>query len=396
MTGYVVLANLGADIDVGTQVANKLNIVPATTGVFGKMRFATAAEIATSAAGPVLDASQAVGVSNNQTISGFKVFASLSTTVPASLSGTVLQVVGSSSTVRLLLDAVGGAQGALTFRTAAGTQAAPAALAAGASLGVIQNYGYGATGYSSGARASLKFVTAEAWTDTAQGTNATINVTAPGTATSFAALTISGSGILTATASPAVGANGFDLATTGFVAGTVVTKVNKGRRNVPDANYQILATDYLVALTALTASRTLTLPFAASYDSAQVLYTLDETGLASSSLPVTVQAASVSTTANGATSASASVVVASPTNITSGQVVTGPGVANPTTVLSVSGTTVNLSQNATIANGGSLTFSDVVITGGLVGGLPITAISITQPGQKLTWHTNGFNGWTYA
>ena len=151
MTGYVVLANLGADIDVGTQVANKLNIVPATTGVFGKMRFATAAEIAASAAGPVLDASQAVGVSNNQTISGLKVFASLSTAVPASLSGTVLQVAGSATNVRVLVDAVGGsAQGSLTFRTAAGTQAAPAALAAGASLGVIQNYGYGATGYSSG------------------------------------------------------------------------------------------------------------------------------------------------------------------------------------------------------------------------------------------------------
>ncbi len=52
----VTLPNLGTDFDIGGQVANKLNIVAATTAVAGKMRFATTAQAQAQAALLGLDA----------------------------------------------------------------------------------------------------------------------------------------------------------------------------------------------------------------------------------------------------------------------------------------------------------------------------------------------------
>ena len=86
---------------------------------------------------------------------------------------TYLHLVGAdSATTRAVIDTYSGI-GILDFRRAAGTAASPSALASGAQVGSIGMFGYGTTGYSSGSRAQINFMTDEAWTDTAQGSRIT-------------------------------------------------------------------------------------------------------------------------------------------------------------------------------------------------------------------------------
>lgn len=54
----VTPADLGSDFDIGTQIANKINIANASTTQAGKVRFATPAEIAAGASGVAVDAGQ--------------------------------------------------------------------------------------------------------------------------------------------------------------------------------------------------------------------------------------------------------------------------------------------------------------------------------------------------
>ena len=72
------------------------------------------------------------------------------------------------------------------------------------------------------------------------------------------------------------------------------------RRAVDDANYTATATDRLVAYTALTASRTVTLPAAASYPSGAKLTFVDESGAASATLTIALQRAGSDTINGGA------------------------------------------------------------------------------------------------
>ena len=52
----VTPSNLGADFDIGVQVASKINMVAATTAISGKSRFATAAEIIAGTSSVMVDA----------------------------------------------------------------------------------------------------------------------------------------------------------------------------------------------------------------------------------------------------------------------------------------------------------------------------------------------------
>jgi hypothetical protein len=72
------------------------------------------------------------------------------------------------------------------------------------------------------------------------------------------------------------------------------------RRAVDDANYTATATDRLVAYTALTASRAVTLPAAASYPSGAKLTFVDESGAASATLTIALQRAGSDTINGGA------------------------------------------------------------------------------------------------
>jgi hypothetical protein len=105
------------------------------------------------------------------------------TPAPAPIAGVTLHVVGANATNgRILFDGFGGA-GTMTFRRSRSTAAAPSAVGTNDQMGSFQAYGYGATGYSSGSRATFNFVAAQDWTDTAQGTYARIQLTPNGSAT---------------------------------------------------------------------------------------------------------------------------------------------------------------------------------------------------------------------
>jgi len=71
------------------------------------------------------------------------------------------------------------------------------------------------------------------------------------------------------------------------------------RTPVADANYIITSTDRMVAVTALTAARTLTLPAASSFAVGAPLLILDETGAASASRAITIAAAGSDTIGGG-------------------------------------------------------------------------------------------------
>jgi len=75
-----------------------------------------------------------------------------------------------------------------------------------------------------------------------------------------------------------------------------------GRTQVADAAYAVLASDRTVAVTALTAARTLTLPAASAYPAGAALTIVDESGACSATSTVTIAAAGTDTV-NGAANA---------------------------------------------------------------------------------------------
>ena len=85
-------------------------------------------------------------------------------------------------------------------------------------------------------------------------------------------------------------------------ATTGVATFANTRTAVPDAAYSALITDRLIAYTALTAARTVTLPAASAYPAGQGLTIVDESGACSAALTITVARAG-SDVINGAASA---------------------------------------------------------------------------------------------
>ena len=137
---------------------------------------------------------QGVNLDAAQTITGLKMFSANAAPLQTPTAGTLVHV-GNADGVgsRLLLDAYGNFV-ALTFRRASGTAAAPTAVGSGVTMGAMNAFGYGATGYTTTARASVNMNSAEAWTDTAQGTLVTVRTTPLGSATSAEVLHIDGAG----------------------------------------------------------------------------------------------------------------------------------------------------------------------------------------------------------
>ncbi len=116
---------------------------------------------------------------------------------PTSAGQNYLQLGAADATVpRILLDAFA-SQGQLAFRRANTTNAAPTAVVAANILGTISAFGYGATGYSSSARANLSFSATETWTDTAQGTSFAVSTTPTGGTTPTGRISVDGSGTVT-------------------------------------------------------------------------------------------------------------------------------------------------------------------------------------------------------
>ena len=125
-----------------------------------------------------------------------KLTVNANTVLPATAppTGTNLWVTGADATAnRITLDSFGSFS-SLGFRQSAGTAAAPTAVTSGAALANIVGYGYGATGYTTTGRATINFLIAENWTDTAQGTSQAFYTTAIGTTTQTEKVRIDGSG----------------------------------------------------------------------------------------------------------------------------------------------------------------------------------------------------------
>jgi len=102
--------------------------------------------------------------------------------LPAPPANTALHIGGvDAANSRLTLDAFGGIPN-ITSRRSNGTAAAPTAVLSSETLFVLGGFGYGATGYSAAARATITYVTTEAWTDTAQGTRINFATTTNGAA----------------------------------------------------------------------------------------------------------------------------------------------------------------------------------------------------------------------
>lgn len=93
-------------------------------------------------------------------------------TLPASLSGTLLQLGGNNNASAVgLIDAFGSSNTAFPawdLRRARGSAAVPSAVQFLDNLGILGALGYGTTGYSA-ANAQVRFIAGENFTDTAQG-----------------------------------------------------------------------------------------------------------------------------------------------------------------------------------------------------------------------------------
>ncbi len=89
---------------------------------------------------------------------------------PTPPTGNILQIVGADAAVPgITLDCLGTGNPIFYGRRANGTAASPTAITSNNILFQFQARGYGATAYGTTAAASIRFIAAENWTDTAQG-----------------------------------------------------------------------------------------------------------------------------------------------------------------------------------------------------------------------------------
>lgn len=101
--------------------------------------------------------------------------------LPAAAGGTVVEVAGADAlSAFVTVDVFGLNGGGFQGRRARGTAASPTAVQTNDQLNVLAGFGYGATGYSSAARASIGLYAFETWTDNAQGALVTIATTPVG------------------------------------------------------------------------------------------------------------------------------------------------------------------------------------------------------------------------
>lgn len=103
-------------------------------------------------------------------------------TNPTAPAGTLLHITAADSAQAVLSLDTFGANPVLLGRRANGSSAFPSAVSSGASLFSFVGNGYGASAYSD-ANAFLAYLTAEAWTNSAQGTKLVFRTTTNGTTT---------------------------------------------------------------------------------------------------------------------------------------------------------------------------------------------------------------------
>ena len=189
-----------------------------------------------------------------------KLTVNANTVLPATAppTGTNLWVTGADATGSVVVIDSFGSFPVLNFRRSQGTAAAPTALTTDISIGGIGGFGYGATGYTSAARASIGFNTAESWTDTAQGTYQIFRTTAIGTTTQAERMRIDSSGNVTISA---YGAGVAKFSSTGVISSGTVTETQGGTNQTTYTTGDILyasASNTLSKLSAGTVNYVLT------------------------------------------------------------------------------------------------------------------------------------------
>lgn len=185
-----------------------------------------------------------------------RISANASTVVANSVNepqaNTLQQIIGAdASAARTSLDAYGGVP-TIMMRRAQNTLASPAAVTSGLTIGQFSVAGYGATGFSGG-RAALGVVSAEGWTDSAQGTYWVVSVTAIGSTSQIGVGRITSAGWN-------VG-NNADPTSTLTVIGSIATQPQAA--NITATTYSVAATDADLVFAA-SGTCTITLPAASS------------------------------------------------------------------------------------------------------------------------------------
>jgi hypothetical protein len=117
-------------------------------------------------------------ISNSSFFQAANGYVGIGTTTPAFN----LNVISQSDPAAVTVEGYGTVGVNFIGRRARGTLAAPTALGVNDNIMAMQGRGYGATGFSPGSRAYMKFFAAENWSDTAQGTYITLATTQIGTA----------------------------------------------------------------------------------------------------------------------------------------------------------------------------------------------------------------------
>ncbi|MGZ5507684.1 MAG: tail fiber domain-containing protein, partial [Limisphaerales bacterium] len=141
--------------------------------------------------------SLASGGSSQWTTSGSNVYYNLGnvgigTTNPTSLLHLAMETSGSS---QMRFDTFSGvSNSSFVGRRAQGTMASPTAVLADDALSLYGGTGYGATGWASSTQAAVKFLAAENWSDSAQGTYITLNTTPTGSTTRAEVMRITSAG----------------------------------------------------------------------------------------------------------------------------------------------------------------------------------------------------------
>lgn len=120
------------------------------------------------------------------------------TTPPSAPTGYIQQLIGASANANqfFLLDGSGGIPGFRTRRWNV-TGSAASAIQSGDVLSTWDVYGFGSTSVSSGARAQIRVVATQTWTDTAHGSKIVIATTANGGTTLTDRVTIDQDGSVT-------------------------------------------------------------------------------------------------------------------------------------------------------------------------------------------------------
>lgn len=122
------------------------------------------------------------------------------TTPPSAPTGYVAQFIGASANANqfVLIDGYGGIPGLRTRRANVTSSAASGVLSAEV-ISTWDAFGFGATAFSGGARAQIRYVATQNWTDSAHGTKIVFATTPNNSTTLTDRLTIDQDGSITAT-----------------------------------------------------------------------------------------------------------------------------------------------------------------------------------------------------